>query len=87
MLYCLCSKRATKTNKRGKEKMTNAIVVLVASAVAYVLYSRWARVTAQELKDYNKALENSCEAILDTQAISKKYPKEVLEKAVKYAKK
>jgi len=67
--------------------MTNVIVVLVTVGILWAVYSRWARVTARELKDYNKALENSCEAILDTQAISKKYPKEVLEKAVKYAKK
>ena len=67
--------------------MTNCIVILATMATAWWLCERWARVNAQGLKDYNKALENNCEALLDTQAIAKRYPKEIVEKAAKYAKK
>ena len=67
--------------------MQSCIVIVATVAVGWFLYERWARVNAQELKDYNKALENGCEALLDTQAIAKRYPKEIVEKAAKYAKK
>ena len=67
--------------------MQNVVLMLVSVFVGYLVFSRWARVNAQELKDYNKALENSCEALLDTQAIAKRYPATIVEKAAKYAKK